>query len=100
MYVFDEPEAALSPTSLMELLGHIHRLEQADSQLVIATHSPVLMTYPGAQVLYIDETGIRSVDYRQTSHYQLTRRFLETPSRCIGFCGNARINLDRKNFSC
>lgn len=79
MYVFDEPEAALSPTSLMELLGHIHRLEQADSQLVIATHSPVLMTYPGAQVLYIDETGIRPVDYRQTSHYQLTRRFLENP---------------------
>ena len=44
-----------------------------------ATHSPILMTYPGAEVLEITSDGIRPVDYRETAHYQLTRRFLESP---------------------
>lgn len=78
-YIFDEPEAALSPASQMELLAHIHRLVEENSQLVLATHSPILMSYPGAEVLEITSDGIRSVDYRKTSHYQLTRRFLENP---------------------
>ncbi len=78
-YILDEPEAALSPASQMELLAHIHRLVEDDSQVVLATHSPILMTYPGAEVLEITSDGIRPVDYRETAHYQLTRRFLESP---------------------
>lgn len=78
-YILDEPEAALSPASQMELLAHIRRLECDASQILIATHSPILMTYPGADVLEIDVDGIRQTDYRDTSHYELTRRFLERP---------------------
>lgn len=80
-YIMDEPEAALSPASQMELLAHIHRLAEDGSQVVIATHSPMLMTYPGACLLQIDEDGIRPTEYRKTSHYQITRRFLENPDR-------------------
>ena len=80
-YIMDEPEAALSPASQMELLAHIHRLAEDGSQVIIATHSPMLMTYPGACLLQIDEDGIRATEYRKTSHYQITRRFLENPDR-------------------
>lgn len=81
LYVLDEPEAALSPASMMELLAHIRRLEEGGAQFLIATHSPILMTYPGAALLLIDQNGIRNASYRETSHYQLTRRFLENPAR-------------------
>lgn len=80
-YIMDEPEAALSPASQMELLAHIHRLAEQGSQVVLATHSPMLMTYPGACLLQIDEVGIHPTEYRKTSHYQITRRFLENPDR-------------------
>lgn len=80
-YIMDEPEAALSPASQMELLAHIQRLTEDGSQVVLATHSPMLMTYPGACLLQIDEDGIRPIEYHKTSHYQITRRFLENPDR-------------------
>lgn len=77
LYIFDEPEAALSPTRQLELLGHIRRLEEAGSQLIIATHSPILMAYPDAEILRFSEDGITPVAYRQTEHYQITKQFLE-----------------------
>ncbi|MDO4270112.1 MAG: AAA family ATPase [Eubacteriales bacterium] len=80
-YILDEPEAALSPASQLELLAHIRRLERDGSQLLIATHSPILMTYPGAELLEISVEGVRKADYRDTAHYQLTRRMLENPAR-------------------
>ena len=80
-YVLDEPEAALSPASQMELLAHFHRLAEDGSQILLATHSPILMTYPNADLRLIDEEGIRPVDYRETAHYQLTRRFLQDPAQ-------------------
>ena len=83
VYILDEPEAALSPMRLMTLMAQIHRLEQAESQFIIATHSPILMTYPGAQVLQIDAHGIHPTDYRATEHYRITRRFLENPDSIL-----------------
>ena len=83
VYILDEPEAALSPMRLMTLLAEMNRLVQSNSQLIIATHSPILMTFPGAQILQIDQSGIRSVDYRQTEHYRTTRRFLENPNSIL-----------------
>jgi predicted ATPase len=79
LYLLDEPESALSPTGLMRLLIQLRRLEEQKSQFLIATHSPILMAYPGAQVLLLSEEGIHPVDYRETDHYRLTRRFLEHP---------------------
>lgn len=83
IYLLDEPEAALSPARLMVLLAHIHRLVQDGSQFIIATHSPILMSYPGAEIFALSADGIRSVGYRETEHYQLTRRFLENPERML-----------------
>lgn len=83
LYLLDEPESALSPNRLMSLLVLIHALVKKNSQFIIATHSPILMTYPGATVYQLSEDGILSVDYRQTEHYQLTRRFLEDPETML-----------------
>ena len=83
LYILDEPEAALSPARLLELMCHIRELERQGSQFIISTHSPILMAYPGAEVLYLTQTGIRSVSYRETEHYQLSRRFLENPERML-----------------
>lgn len=85
LYLLDEPEAALSPSRLMALLVRIHELVQNHSQFIIATHSPILMAYPGAEVYELSEEGIRSVDYRETEHYRLTRRFLENPEKMLRY---------------
>lgn len=85
LYLLDEPEAALSPSRQLSLLTVMHELEGRHSQFLIATHSPILMAYPGAEVLELSGAGIRSVDYRQTEHYQLTRRFLEDPERMFHY---------------
>lgn len=85
LYLLDEPEAALSPTRLMTLLVEMNNLVGKNSQFIIATHSPILMAFPGAEVYELTEASIASVDYRQTEHYQLTRRFLESPERMIHY---------------
>lgn len=54
-----------------------------DSQFIIATHSPILMAYPDADVCLFDQDGIRLTDYRETEHYQLTRQFLNDPQRML-----------------
>ncbi len=81
LYILDEPEAALSPTRLLELMCHIHTLEQKNSQFIISTHSPILMAYPNAQILYLTQDGISSVSYQETEHYQVTKQFLNAPEQ-------------------
>ena len=54
---------------------------KAGSQFIIATHSPILMAYPGADVLLLSEDGIESVDYKETEHYINTKRFLGAPEK-------------------
>ncbi len=85
LYILDEPEAALSPMRLMSLLCLMEQLAQAESQLIIATHSPILMAYPGADVLELREDGIFRTDYRETEHYRITRQFLEAPERMLRY---------------
>ena len=83
LYILDEPEAALSPTKLMSLIVEINRLIRNNSQLIIATHSPILMSFPNAQIYQIDGDGIESVSYKDTEHYQLTKLFLDDPERML-----------------
>lgn len=85
LYLLDEPEAALSPKRLMSLIVEIDRLTKKRSQFIIATHSPILMAFPGAEILSFSEEGIQSVSYEETEHYQLTRRFLENPSKMFRY---------------
>ena len=82
-YVLDEPEAALSPTRQLALLRRIHDLAEDGSQFLIATHSPILMAYPGAALFLLDEAGIQTIAYEETEHYQVTRHFLENPKRML-----------------
>ncbi len=83
IYLLDEPEAALSPARHLTLLAELHRLVQAGSQLVIATHSPLLMAYPQGEILLLGEGPIRPVEYRETEHYQITKSFLDSPERML-----------------
>jgi predicted ATPase len=76
LYIFDEPEAALSPTRQMAALSAIHGLVKKQSQFIIATHSPILMAYPNAKILSVGENGITEVAYEETEHYTVTRSFL------------------------
>jgi predicted ATPase len=76
LYLLDEPEAALSPARQLSLLSLIHQLSP-DAQFIIATHSPILLGYPEAQIYSFDHSPIEQITYEETSHYQLTRRFLE-----------------------
>ena len=88
LYLLDEPEAALSPSRLLTLLCEVHRLVEHDSQLIIATHSPILMTYSDARLYQLGEEGVQTVDYRETEHYQLTKRFLDEPERMLHYLLN------------
>lgn len=76
LYLLDEPEAALSPTRQLAALVIINQLVRQHSQFIIATHSPILLSYPNARILQFDESGIREVNYEDTEHYAVTRDFL------------------------
>lgn len=78
-YVLDEPEAALSPTRQLAMLVRMHELVRAKSQFVIATHSPILMAYPDAWIFQIGKRGLERVEYEETEHYVVARRFLADP---------------------
>lgn len=76
LYLLDEPEAALSPTRQMSLIARMHELVRDGSQFIIATHSPILMAYPNADILQMTPDGPQSIDYTDTEHYRVTRDFL------------------------
>lgn len=76
LYLLDEPEAALSPSRQLSALTILHRLVRSGSQFIIATHSPILMAYPHAQILLCSDSGIEQVEYEETDHYQIARDFL------------------------
>ena len=85
LYILDEPEAALSPTKLLTLIAEIDALVKENSQFIIATHSPILLAFPDAQIYEFSEKGVESVSYKQTDHYLLTRRFLENPEKMLKY---------------
>lgn len=84
LYLLDEPEAALSPSSQIELLNVLRCIEaRGDAQFVITTHSPILLAYPGAQILCFDPPRIHEIAYHDTDHYRLYRQFMLNPSAFI-----------------
>lgn len=80
-YLFDEPEAALSPSRQLSALVRIHDLVQDQSQFIIATHSPILMAYPNAKIFFFDNAGCRQIGFEETEHYKITRDFLNNYPR-------------------
>ena len=83
LYLLDEPEAALSPARQLALLAALDGLVRKNSQFLIATHSPLLLAYPNAEIFVLSERGIEKTPYRQTEPYLLTKRFLEAPERML-----------------
>ncbi len=83
LYLFDEPEAALSPTRQMAMLTRMHELVLDASQLIIATHSPILMAYPNAQIVEISDGELREVEYEETEHFAVTRQFFLQRERML-----------------
>ena len=80
LLLFDEPESALSPQRQLVLLAHMTQLtEGGKSQFIIATHSPILLTFPGARILSFDGASIHEVSLGDTTHYQITRGILNHP---------------------
>lgn len=76
LYILDEPEAALSPTRQMAMLARMHELIKAESQFIIATHSPILLSYPNAIIYELHDGQLNHTAYEETEHYKVTRRFL------------------------
>jgi predicted ATPase len=84
LYILDEPEAALSPQRQLTFLRIIHELEATrQAQFLIATHSPILLAYPGARLYQFEVEGIRQVRYQATEHYLITKDFLNCPERML-----------------
>jgi len=85
IYILDEPEAALSPSRQMTLLAAIDSLVKNNSQFIIATHSPILMAYPDADIFVLTDDDIRRTSYGETEHYTLTKQFLNNPQKMLKY---------------
>ena len=80
IYIFDEPESALSPARQIEFLKLMRRMEQSTiCQIVMATHSPMLMAYPGARLLRMSKYGLEPVTVKETDHFRVMREFCYDP---------------------
>ncbi|WDL99516.1 AAA family ATPase [Alicyclobacillus sp. ALC3] len=84
LYLLDEPEAALSPTHQLALLRILRDLEESgNAQVIIATHSPILLGYPHARILNFDTSPLSDIAYEETDHYAVTKEFLNHRDRLL-----------------
>lgn len=82
--LMDEPEAALSPSRQLAFLGLLRQWDAAETnQIIIATHSPIILSYPGATIWHFDEEGLSEVSVEQTDHYRVTKAFLSNPDKYL-----------------
>lgn len=83
IYILDEPEAALSPLRQLSMVSRIHELAKDRSQFIIATHSPIIMSYPSAKIIELTEEGVQVVRLEDTGHYQFMKQFFENRERML-----------------
>jgi len=84
LFIFDEPESALSPSRQMEFLKLLRRMDQSGfSQVIMATHAPILMAYPNAHLLRLAKYGLEPVTLEDTDHYRVMREFFVDPAQFI-----------------
>lgn len=80
IFIFDEPESALSPSRQIEFLKLLRRMDTSGiCQVIMATHSPMLMAYPNARLLRLSKHGLEAVTVRETDHYKVMREFCDDP---------------------
>ena len=85
IFIFDEPESALSPTRQIEFLKLLHRMDKSGRcQVIMATHSPVLMAYPNATLLSFGKYGLEPTTLEQTEHYKAMQEFFYNPRGFVG----------------
>lgn len=85
LYLLDEPEAPLSPQRQLALLSMVKEMAAQDAQFLIATHSPILMAYPEAQIFSFDAHPVREIAYDDVEHVSLTRAFLNNPNSFLRY---------------
>ena len=90
LYLLDEPEAPLSPQSQLGLMAMISDMVGQEAQFLIATHSPILLAFPGARIYSCDSVPIEEVAFEELDHVVLTREFLKDPARYL-----RQLNLGR-----
>ncbi|MBR6509895.1 MAG: AAA family ATPase [Clostridia bacterium] len=83
LYILDEPEAALSIHRLFSMLCIMKKLVDNNSQFIIATHSPILLSYPNSTIYQFSDGGIERVEYKETEPYKMTKYFLDNPERML-----------------
>jgi predicted ATPase len=84
IFIFDEPESALSPSRQIEFLKLLRAMHRSTiCQVIMATHSPMLMAYPGARLLQLTKYGLEPVTVQDTEHYRLMREFWADPKSFI-----------------
>jgi predicted ATPase len=84
IFIFDEPESALSPSRQIEFLKLMRRMDETGQcQIIMATHSPILMAYPNARLLRLSKYGLEPVNVRDTDHYRVMREFCDDPAGFI-----------------
>jgi predicted ATPase len=79
LYLMDEPEAALSPARQLTFISALKQMVEKESQFIIATHSPIILAFPGAAIWSFDGGMVHLVPYEQLEHVNLTRDFLSNP---------------------
>jgi len=81
LFIFDEPESALSPTRQIEFVRLLRRMDQSGiCQVIMATHAPILMAYPNARLLRLSKYGLEPVTLEATEHFRLMREFCADPA--------------------
>ena len=83
IFLLDEPEAALSPQRQLTLLLEIYKLANAGAQFIIVSHSPILLSLPGAEILSFDDGKIHPCKYEETDSYQVISLFVNDRERIL-----------------
>jgi predicted ATPase len=83
LYLLDEPEAPLSPQSQLALISMLREMSGQEAQFIVATHSPLLLSFPGATIVSFDQVPPQAVPYAELEHVNLTRDFLLDPERFL-----------------
>jgi predicted ATPase len=85
LYLLDEPETALSPRSQVELMRLLRGVSATgQAQFIIATHSPILLAFPGSVIYTFDHIPAQAIRYQDTEHYQVYKDFMENPGQFLG----------------
>ena len=84
IYFLDEPETALSPKSQVQLLNLLEDMGRSGhAQFIIASHSPILLACPGAEILSFDENPVKQIDYEDTNHFRIYKEFMADPKKFL-----------------